>query len=478
MTTKQEDKSTQPAMRQHTLLGTFALILIKLWICTHAVLDGIIDFIFSLIYDDSKRAQIPPVEDSLLMESAVSLAEKIRNKEVTAETVVLKFIKRIQEVNPIINCVVDERYEIAEIEAKDVDIYLSTTFLTPEQLKIKKPFLGVPFTTKDSTACKGMLHTLGLLSRRNFKATEDAEVVNQMKEAGAILIATTNIPEVNMWCETRNNVFGMTLNPYNTTRTVGGSSGGESSLIAVAGSPLGLGTDIGGSIRMPAFYCGIFGHKPTTGLISTKGLTRRTGLEKHTMVSAGPMCKYAQDLTPFLQVLLGDNISKFQLDSEVNLKDLQFFYMEKTGDLRASTVCEEMQNSLQKAVSHFNEISKMPVQKVSFSDMRYSFKLWRYWMTQEPAIFPYELGNREETISVWKEFPKKLLGLSDFTLAAILRLADGVLPQEKAEWAETTTKRLKDEIVVVAAPYNDHLCIAVAKELQKAFGGWVPPFPV
>lgn len=114
-----------------------------------------------------------------------------------------------------------------------------------------KPFLGVPFTTKDSTYVGGKLHTLGLKSRKTTVAKEDAECVRMAKKAGAIIVATSNIPEVNKWQETRNNLFGQTNNPYDHRRTVGGSSGGEAALIASCGSVFGLGSDIGGSVRMP-----------------------------------------------------------------------------------------------------------------------------------------------------------------------------------------------------------------------------------
>lgn len=100
----------------------------------------------------------------------------------------------------------------------------------------------------------GKLHTLGLLSRKQTTATEDAECVVMAKKAGAIIIATTNIPEVNKWQETRNNLIGQTNNPFDTRRTVGGSSGGEAALIASCASVFGLGTDIGGSIRMPGIF--------------------------------------------------------------------------------------------------------------------------------------------------------------------------------------------------------------------------------
>lgn len=102
--------------------------------------------------------------------------------------------------------------------------------------------------------------------------------------------------------ETRNLLIGQTNNPYDVRRTVGGSSGGEAALIAACGTAFGLGTDIGGSIRMPAFYCGIFGHKPSVGIINTRGCTFRTGKEQSTMVVAGPMTRKACDLLPLMKV--------------------------------------------------------------------------------------------------------------------------------------------------------------------------------
>ncbi|XP_067010947.2 fatty-acid amide hydrolase 2 isoform X2 [Anabrus simplex] len=521
------------------LRNFFLRIVLKIWLTFRYILDYVIDLVFGYFYDETKRQHIPPVRDPLLMESAISLAEKIRNREVSAVVVVQAFVDRIKEVNTVLNAVVDNRFVLAIQEAKEVDKLLESGSLSVEQIKQKKPFLGVPFTTKDSTACKGLRHTLGLVSRRQVLADEDADVVILMKEAGAILIAVTNIPEVNMWIEVRNNVYGQTLNPYNTTRTVGGSSGGEAAIIAAVGSPLGVGTDIGGSIRLPAFCCGIFGHKPTSGLTPLKGLTRRTGKEEHTMVSAGPMCKYAQDLAPFLQVLVGSNISKLQLFAEVNLAKVQFMYMEQLKDPRASSVYEDLLLPLRQAVTHFQCLSEKPVVKISLPGMRYSFRLWRYWMSKEPFYFPKELANREGEVSLWVELLKKLVGCSEFTLAAIMLLAAQKFPKEKPEWAEEATERLRAELLeklgedgvllfpsssmpahyhyasllrpynfsyfcifnalhlpvtqvpmglnkdglpvgiqVVAAPYKDHLCFAVAKELQKAFGGWVPPFKV
>lgn len=153
----------------------------------------------------------------------------------------------------MLNAIVDGPFDEALEEAKRIDERIAKNQITAAEFN-SKPFLGVPFTTKDSTSVAGKLHTLGLLSRRNTTSKEDAECVARAKEAGAIIIATTNIPEVNKWQETRNNLIGQTNNPYDVRRTVGGSSGGEAALLASCATGFGLGTDIGGSIRMPAFY--------------------------------------------------------------------------------------------------------------------------------------------------------------------------------------------------------------------------------
>lgn len=109
------------------------------------------------------------------------------------------------------------------------------------------------------------------MKRKGKKATFDADCVASVKNAGGILLGVSNIPQLNMWQETSNPLYGLTKNPYNTTRNVGGSSGGESSILAACGSPMGIGTDIGGSCRIPAFMCGVFGHKISCDIVYLRG---------------------------------------------------------------------------------------------------------------------------------------------------------------------------------------------------------------
>jgi len=165
----------------------------------------------------------------LILDSCKTLVNKIKNKEITCRHVVECFIKRINQVNPILNAVVDTCFDKALVEADEFDKLIELAD-TEEKLNLifdGKPLFGVPFTSKESTAAKGMSFTFGLISRTGIKCDEDAEIVKSLKTAGAILIGVTNVPEVNLWCETRNKVYGQTNNPYNTNHSAGGSSGGE-----------------------------------------------------------------------------------------------------------------------------------------------------------------------------------------------------------------------------------------------------------
>src|SRR5262249_61139691 len=124
---------------------------------------------------------------------------------------------------------------------------------------------GVPFTVKDTLEPAGVVCTGGTLGRAEHVPERDATVVARLRAAGGIVLGKTNAPEIAAAWETDNLVYGRTNNPYDLARTPGGSTGGESAIIAAGGSPLGLGTDAGGSIRLPAHFCGLPGLKPTPG---------------------------------------------------------------------------------------------------------------------------------------------------------------------------------------------------------------------
>lgn len=228
------------------------------------ILKPCILYLFKIYYELKPRKKLPPIEDPLLLKPANHLVTEIRNHQLKCENLIKAYIDRIKQVQPILNCVVDERFDEAIKEAKQIDEMIMSG---SHDLSLY-PLLGIPFTCKELTWMKGLHNSAGLVKRKNVVSTEDAEVIRLMKQAGGILLCATNISELGLWFESTNYVYGTTKNPYDTRRMVGGSSGGEGCLISACGSLIGIGSDIGGSIRMPAFFNGIFGHKPTASKIS------------------------------------------------------------------------------------------------------------------------------------------------------------------------------------------------------------------
>uniref|UniRef100_A0A1A9X225 Amidase domain-containing protein n=1 Tax=Glossina brevipalpis TaxID=37001 RepID=A0A1A9X225_9MUSC len=521
------------AEKEATFLASFLIFL-------HLLIDHVLEFILGWYLGPKRQCILSQDKDqeSIVSKSAVELAQLVRKRKLKSYDVVKAYLGRMEILKQQINAIMDGPFPEALEEATEIDRKLDNNEYSESELK-SKPFLGVPFTTKDSTAVAGKLQTLGLISRKNAKAEEDAECVRLMKESGAIIIATSNVPEVNMWCETRNNLIGQTNNPYDLRRSAGGSSGGEAALISSCCTAFGLGTDIGGSIRIPAFKCGIFGHKPTKFAVDTRGCTFRTGKEEQTMVVAGPMARYSRDLMPIFKILLRPEVKeKMQIEKPVDLKKLRYFYIPCNRVWQCNPINNETQMVMHKVRRHFQNLTGNEVQLLKLPGTEYSHKLWRYWMTQEPAEFSKLLGNGIE-VHPFAELLKKLVGKSDFTMAAIYGLINSILPPEKEEKMREITSKLKrtlkeilgDDgvlfyhssprtapfhyyplakfvdisyfsifnvlhtpvtqvpmgldangmptgIQVVSNEMNDRLCIAVAEELERGFGGWIPPYNI
>jgi len=239
---------------------------------------------------------------SLTERSAVDLARAIRTREMTSREVVEAHIEQLERTHARINAVVFDRYDAARADADDADARIRASD-DPDALP---PFLGVPCTIKESIATAGMPNCAGLVSRSAWRATENAPTVQRMIDAGAIPLGVTNIPELCLWIETENRQYGRTNNAYDPTRTAGGSSGGEGAVVGSGGSPLGLGADIGGSIRIPAFFNGVFGLKPSPGLVPNTGQFPPTETETAAlMLTIGPITRRAEDLMPMLRVIAG-----------------------------------------------------------------------------------------------------------------------------------------------------------------------------
>ena len=193
---------------------------------------------------------------NILELDATEIAGLIREGKLTSEDCTQTFIQQIKTVNPNLNAVTETRFTDALNEAKEKDQKLHQTELD------KYPLYGVPISIKESINVQGMKTTGGLHHRKDIIMSKDAETVKKLKEAGAIILCKTNTPALCFCHETDNKVYGKTNNSWDIHFTSGGSSGGEAALISTGGTPLGLGSDIGGSIRIPSHFNGVAGFKP------------------------------------------------------------------------------------------------------------------------------------------------------------------------------------------------------------------------
>ncbi len=240
---------------------------------------------------------------------ATELAEKIRTKALSPVEVVRAHLERIETVNPKINAVVTLADDAMEQAQKATNAVASGASLGPLH--------GVPFTAKDCFDSQGVRTTRGSLIFADLVPAIDATAVRRLKEAGGILLGKTNLPEFALRAETFNKVFDRTLNPWNLERTTGGSSGGETAAIAAGLSPLGIGTDLGGSNRLPSHYCGIVGFKPTHGRIPLTGSWPEL-MCRHMHV--GPICRTVRDAALALAVLAGpDNQDPYAVSAPMPL---------------------------------------------------------------------------------------------------------------------------------------------------------------
>ena len=244
--------------------------------------------------------------DDLLFSSAASIAQAIRGREVSVAETVEAHLRRIDEVNPKLNAVVQLASERAMDEARAADAALARG----ESLG---PLHGVPITIKDSHDTEGIVSTGGTMGRKNFVPEADATAVARMRAAGAIVLGKTNTPELTLSFETNNLVYGQTNNPYDVGRTPGGSSGGAGAIIAAGGSAMDLGTDTGGSIRVPSAFCGLAGLKPTSGRVPRTGHIVPWGLGGlDSLTTIGPMARFVEDLWLAFPIIAGpDGIDPF-----------------------------------------------------------------------------------------------------------------------------------------------------------------------
>jgi amidase len=236
--------------------------------------------------------------NSILQRSACAQAALLLRGDLSSVELVQAHLDRIDQVNPALNAVVEVLRESALEAARDSDRRIRSGAV--------RPFEGVPFSIKDSIEVQGTVCSAGTLGfRNNPPSRRDATLVARLRNAGAIPLARTNLPDLLFAFESDNLIFGRTNNPWNLDRTAGGSSGGEAALIAAGGSPFGLGSDAAGSVRLPAHFCGIAALKPTSGRLPRTGHVPPAGGWIESLWQIGPMARHVLDLSAMMRILAG-----------------------------------------------------------------------------------------------------------------------------------------------------------------------------
>jgi Asp-tRNA(Asn)/Glu-tRNA(Gln) amidotransferase A subunit family amidase len=230
--------------------------------------------------------------------SAREIATQIRQKEISPVEVARAHLERIQRLNPELNAFVDYKAEAVLTQARDAE----KSVLRGDELG---PLHGVPISIKSSIDVAGHRCEAGTRLRAGNIAPKDARLVARLRAAGAVILGVTNVPELLMAWETDNLLYGRTNNPWDLSRTPGGSSGGEAAAIAAGLSAGGVGSDGGGSIREPAHFCGICGLKPTPGRIPSTGHYPKSGGPFALIGVVGPMARTVEDVRTMFEVMAG-----------------------------------------------------------------------------------------------------------------------------------------------------------------------------
>jgi fatty acid amide hydrolase 2 len=469
--------------------------------------------------------------------SAVALAAAIREGRLTSREVVFAHIEALERAQPRTNAVVADRYELAREEADAAD--------TARKSGAKLGALhGVPCTVKESIALRGMPNAAGLVARKQYRSTETAPAVQRLIDAGAIPLAVTNTSEMTMWIESDNRLYGRTNSAYSEQRTAGGSSGGEGAAIGSGGAPFGIGSDIAGSIRIPAFFNGVFGHKPSADIVPDTGQFPAAEGEAARMLTMGPIARSAEDLMPVLEIIAGpDGVDERTRDfalgdpSEVSLDGLDVVISESTSYFPVSRELRGMREQAAGALA----AAGAKVRREPMKSLRRALELYLAALQSgSPTPFHEILASAGvEHLNLRKAWADALRGRGDHTIPTLVTytterigdripdaytrkavagarsleeeftaiLGDGVLlypPHARVTpkhgrtvgraWSITPTAAFnllavpvtqvplglnKDGlplgVQVVGTDGSDHITIAVALELERVFGGWVPP---
>lgn len=432
--------------------------------------------------------------ETLFYASATSLARWIRRREVSAVEVVQAHLQQIGRINTRLNALVQTNEKQALEQARRADEVLRRGEETG-------PLHGVPFTVKDWIDAAGLPCTAGDPAYRERIPAEDATVVARMRQAGAILLGKTNVM-------VDNPVYGRTNNPYNLAYSTTGSSSGEAALIAAGGSPLGLGSDSGGSIRQPAHACGIAGLKPTNGRVPLTGHFPFISAMNDPRTVIGPLARYVEDLALVLPVITGVDWKDASVIPAplgdwrgVDFRSIRIaFYTQHDGvEPTKETIetCLQAANALQGVCARVTEAIPPRVEE-AYTITR------QYWQRPESTSadewlpdgeFMLSSEQVEQHLFAWDRFRRALTAfMADYEIiltpaAELPATPHGAspgrisytLPYSLVGWpcvvvrGGTSPEGMPIGIQIVARPWREDVALAVSHVLEGALDGWQPP---
>jgi amidase len=453
--------------------------------------------------------------------SVAELAERIGAGELSSEELVAACIERINEVNPRLNAVVHLVEEEAMAAAREADLAFARG-------ETRGPLHGVPMCIKDSFDTAGVISTAGTTGRAGYIPKQDATVVARLKAAGAILLGKTNTSELTLSFEPFNLLFGKTYNPYDLTKSPGGSSGGAAAIVAAGGAPFDIGSDYAGSIRLPAHFSGVAGIKPTSGRVPRTGhIIPYAAGAPDGYQQVGPLARTVEDLALLLELIAGPDwedptIVPMPLLSfrEVELGTLRVSYYTDNGTLppipEISGVVTAVADALENHVAIVEENRPPRLDE--------TWKLWSYLdsadgfgggleilenagtketnpyiqsrrLAKDEQISAEEFGRRLREV---ERFRSQMLGfMREYDLLVCPANANVALPYDSYEqfgegfsytatynitgWpaavvrAGTSKEGLPIGVQLVGQPWREDVVLAAAHYVETTFGGWQPP---
>jgi amidase len=457
--------------------------------------------------------------------SVAELAELVSNKEISAYELTEAYIDRIEKVNPKINAIVQFNPEGALDTARKLDELQANG-------ELLGPLHGVPFTLKDVYNTKDDIVTAGTLGLKDNIATEDATIVKRLRAGGGILLGKTNTPEFENGADTDNLVYGKTLNPYGLSRSAGGSSGGAAASVAACCSAFDIGADTGGSLRVPAHYCGISTIRSSPRRVPTTSVVYgfRTGLGGY-FTTDGPLTRHVADLELILQIIQGpDGIDPNTIAVPLEAMDktdyskLRIAYFDDDGN---SAVTKDVKSAVKTAAgvlenagstihpdcpprlgdgfrifqellganlvagyeSAFERlkvkersplIQKLMDHCAKFTcDLRTIMKRWDEWEYFRADILKFFQEydalicpvTAQEAISIEKTmFDPDMIDKISYSWEVSATLLPAAVVR-----AGTTKEGLPIGVQIITKPYREDVALSIAKQIENALGGWIKP---